>query len=98
MKVEMFDRHAEHVDETVPLCTHEVSDYFGPGDLYRLHVEMEMPGWLPTSKLVTAEAEVEIHFVSKKLLRVIVNHADYLAAKRALERLNDVMVTGSQEC
>ena len=81
MKVELFDRHAEHVDESVPLCDHNNLPPVWWGDTVRLNVGMEMPGWLVTSKLVKAEAEVEIHFVSKKLVRIIINHADYLAAR-----------------
>ena len=84
MKVEIFDRHAEHVDESVPLCDHDVLDTLW-GDTVHLKASMEMPGWLVTSKIVKAEATVEIHLVSKKLIRVIVNHADYLAARAALE-------------
>jgi hypothetical protein len=85
VRVEVFDRHAEHVDESVPLCTHQSWDTIEWGDVVRLTAKMEMPGWLVTSRLVDAEAEVEIHLVSKKLMRVIINHADYLAAKRQAE-------------
>jgi hypothetical protein len=38
-------------------------------------------GWLVT-KLVKAETTVEIHLVSKKLIRISINRADDRAAKR----------------
>lgn len=82
MKVELFDRHAENVDETIPLCAHDEYSLLW-GDTFRTIVSMDMPGWLITSKIIKAEAEVEIHFISKKHVKVIVNHADYLAAKAA---------------
>lgn len=84
LRVEMLDRHAEHVDPDVPLCEHETIDVW-IGSKIHLRATMEMPGWLPTSKLVTAEAEIELELVSEDHLRMIVNHADYLAAKRALQ-------------
>jgi hypothetical protein len=85
LKVELFDRHAEHVDESVPLCEHRLSDDIEWGDTVKVYADMELPGWLVTSKLVKAEAQVEVHLVSKKLIRIIINHADYLAALRAAE-------------
>lgn len=83
MRVELFDRHAENVDESIPLCFHEIFD-IDWDDTVRVFANMEMPGWLVTSRLVRAEAEIEIHFISRELVHVIVNHADYLAAKRAV--------------
>src|SRR5215204_2938525 len=85
MKIELFDRHAENVDESIPLCSHDVFEGLEWGDTFNTTVEMELPGWLVTSKLVKAEAEVEIHLISKKHIRVIINHADYLTAKAAIE-------------
>jgi hypothetical protein len=82
MKIELFDRHAEHLDESVPLCFHDVYS-LDWGDTFRTEVNMEVPGWIVTSKLMKAEAEVEIHFISKRHIKVIINHADYLTTKRA---------------
>ena len=42
MKVEIFDRHAEHVDESIPLCVHESWDWLDWGDTVRVIAEMEM--------------------------------------------------------
>ncbi len=88
MKIELFDRHAENVDESIPLCDHH-SYLVNWGDTFTTHVNMESAGWLITSKLIKAEAEVEIHLISKKHIKVIINHADYLEAKRRLEMCQD---------
>lgn len=85
VRVELFDRHAEHVDENIPLCVHDSWDWVEYGDTVKVEADMTMPGWLVTSKLVEAKAEIEIHFISKRLVHVIVNHGDYLAAKREHE-------------
>ena len=84
MKIELFDRHAENVDESIPLCDHHGSQVKW-GDTFTTHVHLEMPGWFITSQLIKAEATIEIHLISTDHIKIIVNHADYLAAKQALE-------------
>lgn len=83
MKIELADRHAEHVDESLPLCDHRTFHGVRWGDTFTCEASFESPGWLVTSKLMEVKAEVEVHLVSENFIRIIVNHADYLAAKKA---------------
>jgi hypothetical protein len=85
MKVEIFDRHAEHVDESIPLCDHEVFNHIYWGDTVKVSTSMELSEWIVSSRIIKAKAEVEIHLVSKDYIRIIVNHGDYLAVKKAQE-------------
>ncbi len=80
MKIEVVDRHAEHVDETIPLCAHDVLDV-GVGDHALINVSMETAAWLWTSKLIEAKCQVEVEVVGRNKIRVIVNQPDYLTAK-----------------
>lgn len=85
MKITLFDRHAEHVDATVPLCPHGEAHRLNVGDTFVVTASMDAPGWLWTSRTIEAKAEVEIRVVGKTEIEIVLNLPDYLAAKASYQ-------------
>lgn len=71
IKAEFFDRHSEHIDPDIPLCIHGQR---------QLDVKDK---WICTAEIGGAAiCEIELEVVGKDHIRVIVNHLDYLIAKK----------------
>jgi len=82
--VELKDRHAEHIDGAILLCEHDLVD-MRVGEMLTTTVDMSLAGWLATSKIITLKAEVELHYVKRGKVVLIVNHIDYVNARRLAE-------------
>jgi hypothetical protein len=71
VKLEFVDRHAEHVNDELPLCAH-ATRYLQVGDIWK--GSGELGG--------TIYCQVEVEFLAKDHIRVTINHLDYLLEKR----------------
>jgi len=71
MKINFYDRHAEHADPNVPLCEHGQDFVLRVGDTFTGSINMG-------SEVL---AEVEIVCKGKDRCDVIINQLEYLIAK-----------------
>lgn len=72
IKAEFADRHGEHIDPELPLCWHGTRD-LRIGDKYICDAILGADEKL---------CEIEIEVLGDNHIRVVVNHLDYLLAKK----------------
>lgn len=84
LKVDFYDRHAEHIDPNKPLCNHRTY-VLHLGDFFNGIVEMDVSASLVESGILDAKAEFSIEFVDPDRIKVVVNMPDYIAARRVAE-------------
>lgn len=86
LNVELWDRHIEHaVEPTRDLCDHKSYEVL-IGDTFRAQMHLgDVDLWLWKGRVIDPTAEVEIVFLSRDHIQVILNLPDYLTAKRRLE-------------
>jgi flagellar basal body P-ring protein FlgI len=76
LKIRFRDRHAEHVDESIPLCDHNDHTIF-TGDKF--------VGMLRHGGIVIAEVELVIEANGE--VEFTLNHTDYLIERRIKEEV-----------
>ena len=89
LKIEFRDRHAEHAlpDYADELCDHQDHE-LQPGDTFRGTINWSVPASFVATGIIDDHAEVEIHYLERDHILVIVNHPDYLKAKQIQQERN----------
>lgn len=81
LKIDLYDRHAEHIDPNVPLCNHRTY-VLRLGDFFHGIAEMDISASLHSSGIIDGKAEFSIEFVDPDRIRVVIDMPDYIAARR----------------